>query len=454
MKRKIFSVMVTFAMITALARNVPAEGIVIENETGSETAPEEQAFSKTQQTEPAPNSVSTKMKQFITSLLPDEGKDDEENRASEDEDENFSGAVLTGGNGNDAAGLPSNDENDGIEVALDDLDISVRVDGFVLVREDEDGFVYIYTEDDDYIPYVILGCYDMAYEKIADAFTDSMTENYPGLDVDLLQEGLELGDREYTKVIYHYQVNNYNIDDTRLFCEYNNKTFMFGMKEIQELDDIIGEDYLESVARSISMLAGGYDDYKYHVLSDKPLLFEDIDEKGLAGAGKEDAPKKDEKKPDQDDKEKTVFYEEDAPYDGVWVPFEDGFQLYFPADWSYLNITQEQKEAGIILIAADTSIPEEMPLLNVSFAYDETIDGLEGLTSYIDNAGYITEGIYTVNDIVCLIYHDAALTFRGEIFLYPLDEDSGFFLSVGANYYQNDKEAFDAILMSLKRTEE
>ena len=42
-------------------------------------------------------------------------------------------------------------------IALNDLGISVEADHYTTVRQDDDGFVYIYTIEDDSIPYVIIG---------------------------------------------------------------------------------------------------------------------------------------------------------------------------------------------------------------------------------------------------------------------------------------------------------
>ena len=42
-----------------------------------------------------------------------------------------------------------------------------------------------------------------------------------------------------------------------------------------------------------------------------------------------------------------VFSEADAPYDGVWQPFEDGFRLYLPRGWASVGLSEAQTEAGL-----------------------------------------------------------------------------------------------------------
>ena len=39
--------------------------------------------------------------------------------------------------------------------------------------------------------------------------------------------------------------------------------------------------------------------------------------------------------------------EADAPYAGIWIPFEDGFRLYLPRAWSSMNITEAEAAAGL-----------------------------------------------------------------------------------------------------------
>ncbi len=369
-------------------------------------------------------------------------------------------AVIVGGvsTGEDILGIlppvEEEEEEEGYVIALDDLNISIRLKDFVSVRQDEDGFVYIHTLRDGSIPYVIVGSYDIPYEKVADAFTNLMSDTYEDLDVDALIEGIEIGDLEFTKVIYQYTISGYDAVDTRLFCDYRGTSYMFGMKEVEDLDFTVGEDYLKAVAGSIEQLAGGFGDYEYHVDADHDsLLFEDLDQGGVGGGGKDIILRPEESTESGEDAGKT-FNEEDAPYEGIWIPFEDGFMLYLPTDWNWLELTQEQQQSGVLVAAGDASVGEPMPFINVAAAYEESVSSMEELAEIIEAGGYTVEEIGMVNDLECLVYHDPTGVVRGEMFMYPLDEESGYFFALVANNYDRDEETFDSILLSLSRYEE
>ena len=41
----------------------------------------------------------------------------------------------------------------------------------------------------------------------------------------------------------------------------------------------------------------------------------------------------------------------EAPFEGVWVQFEDGFEVLLPANWLELEVTQEMIDGGIFYAA-------------------------------------------------------------------------------------------------------
>ena len=355
------------------------------------------------------------------------------------------------GGGADNLGFPPKDEEEETEqfraIALDDLNISVWADEFVSVRED-DGFVYVYTMKDSSIPYVIIGEYDIAFNSVVNAFTRLMQSAYKDLDVDFLQEGLEIGGRKYTKVIYRYTISGYDAVDTRLFCEINGHSYMFGMKEIEELNMLVGEDFLESVAESAAILAGGYSNYLYHVDADNALFFEDV----VVEPETEPATEATTEAQTVPADDRYVFDEDDAPYDGIWVPFEDGFQLFLPVDWTMYDLTNAQQQAGYLFIAGDDSEPV-IPYISVSWAYDENMTDLEDLSDFLDENGYIVDETAMVNDIECVIYHAPDGSVFGELFLYPGEGFDGYLFSVVATNYEIADEAFDSMLFSLSLSE-
>lgn len=182
---------------------------------------------------------------------------------------------LTGGAGIDVIGSAGSADTfpDNV-VCLDNLNVSVTInEDFASIRE-QDGFVYIYALGDGYIPYVMIGCYDVDPAAIADSFTAYMAQEHPDLDVDFLQEGYEAGGLSFTKVVYHYALDKYQVTDTRLFCGMNNRSYMIAAKEVPDVPNssLPSETYLDDIAGSLAPLAGGYDSYVYHVYDDNALV--------------------------------------------------------------------------------------------------------------------------------------------------------------------------------------
>ena len=157
--------------------------------------------------------------------------------------------------------------------ALDDLGISIAVTEYQKISQ-TDGFVYIYTQEPDSIPYVILGKYEMEAEDFASQFTDYMQGEYSDLQIAEEESKVKLGERTFSKIQYSYGVSGYQVEDTRLFYAENGRTWMLGAKEIPELDMDTG-DTLEEAAKSMAYLAGGDSDYEQHVDADRSVIKED-----------------------------------------------------------------------------------------------------------------------------------------------------------------------------------
>ena len=105
-------------------------------------------------------------------------------------------------------------------VALDDLGISVTPSDYVSIQQ-VDGFVYIYTQETDYIPYVIVGYYDLTADDFASQFTQYMSDSYEDLQVMSPEAAVTLGDQEYTYIQYAYSVSGYTVRDSRGQCGRN-----------------------------------------------------------------------------------------------------------------------------------------------------------------------------------------------------------------------------------------
>lgn len=103
-------------------------------------------------------------------------------------------------------------------IALDEVGITIVADDYTSIRE-EDGFVYVYTDADGSIPYVIIGRYDMVSDDFAAEFTEYMSGIYSDLRVTSEAAPLVLNGTTWTKIQYEYTISGYTGRDTRLFCE-------------------------------------------------------------------------------------------------------------------------------------------------------------------------------------------------------------------------------------------
>lgn len=80
----------------------------------------------------------------------------------------------------------------------------------------------------------------------------------------------------------------------------------------------------------------------------------------------------------------VVFAEEDVAgpatveeaFEGVWVELEEGFQLYLPAEWLELEVTDEQAESGVIYSAASEDGALTFQLSWSALETETTIDDL------------------------------------------------------------------------------
>lgn len=351
-------------------------------------------------------------------------------------------------------------------VALDDLGISVTVSDYTAIEESE-GFVYIYTMESDSMPYVIVGYYDEEIGSFPDIFTEYMGTVYEDLRVAEQPGTVSIAGKEFARIGYEYTVSGYTIQDTRLFCEQNGKVYMFGAKEVPALNYFVGSGYLEQVAGSLAPLAGGDSDYDNHVDSERSVS-------GTSGNAVEDlGSAAGDVLPDQDaagsgnpvgqsgsvggvgstdgqssEDGRIVFDETAAGYEGVWVPFEDGFQVYLPVSWNEYELSDEQKQQGALYAAGDVSDSGDAPNFSSCWTYSDGYASLDDVAAEISSCGYIVDGIIWVNDIQCVSYRETSTDISGLMFFDPAGRNY-LFSVVGGNYSKN-VDTIAAILCSLR----
>ena len=362
-------------------------------------------------------------------------------------------------------------------IALDDLGISVTPSEYVAIQQ-EDGFVYIYNQEKDCIPYVIVGYYDMTADDFASQFTQYMRESYEDLQVTSPEAAVTLGNREYTYIQYSYSVSGYAVRDSRLFFPENGRTYMFGAKEIPELSLYVGSN-LEETAGSFAYLAGGDSDYAKHVdstrsvMSDAQATVDDIEDtvgnivqqgsgdsnivggtvgegNGTAGGSAGSTASGTE---DPDDSgssagfDAITFSMETVNYEGNWVPFQDGFMLYLPSAWNTYELTEDQVNQGVLYLAGDTSGSETAPALSVVWGNSNGAETINDLATAIRQGGYQVDGLVSINGIPCVSYRLEDSDCSAIMFFHPTNKD--YIFCVTATQYSANVDMICSILTSL-----
>lgn len=379
------------------------------------------------------------------------------------EEEDDLGGIL-GGIGSDI-NTSSGDQDtkpSGDLIALDDLNISVRASDYVTVRQDESGFVYIYTIKDDSIPYLMIGEYDTASPDFAESFTKYMSKNYADLKVALDATPMKLGGNEYTLIVYNYTISGYAAVDMRLFRTVNDRTYMFATKAILELGLTLPEGYLEQVASSMEMLAGGYHDYPLHVDSTHSIEKSDDDliepTPDIDVGGNDSLPMDSTNEPidDADDTQDDSIYDavitfdpSTAGYAGTWVTFEGGYQLYLPSSWMQFTPSEEDDVGNMLYLAYDPDDPDFSTLIQISWTEDTSVHSIEDIQYYTGlSSELVVEDTLLINNIPCVTYTSTDGTYSGVTFFHPLYGEPYVF-NLSASDYSKHTDLFNTIFCSL-----
>ena len=363
-------------------------------------------------------------------------------------------------------------------IALDDLGISI-VPGSYISIEQLEGFVYIYTQESGTIPYVIVGCYNVAAEDFTDQFTQYMGQEYSDLQVTSQESMITLKDREFSSIQYSYNVGGYVIQDTRLFLAENGNTYMFGAKEIPDLSYYVGST-LEETAGSFAYLAGGDSDYAKHVDSTRAVTSDaavsdpvgDIestvsDVLQQSGAGNNQSSggtvgniggvsssvedgQTDIGNTDSFSMGSITFSQENVSFTGTWVPFEDGFKLYLPNDWYVYDLSEEQTQQGVLFAAGDTSGIENPPGISVVWAYSDGVQSLEELAADLTQGGYQVDDLVSINGIPCVSYRVEENDCSAIMFFHPTNKQ--YLFCVTGTGYASNTDMICHILTSLSLT--
>ena len=112
-----------------------------------------------------------------------------------------------------------------------------------------------------------------------------------------------------------------------------------------------------------------------------------------------------------------TFSESDAPYDGVWQPFEDGFKLYLPREWASMALDKAQAEAGLFYRAG--SDDGSMGVV-VGYMHAGALETAEALAQDFERSGYALVIQGNLNDIPAIAFERPQDGYRGVAFFHPV----------------------------------
>lgn len=116
----------------------------------------------------------------------------------------------------------------------------------------------------------------------------------------------------------------------------------------------------------------------------------------------------------------ATFSEADAPYDGIWQPFEDGFKLYLPRGWASLTLDEAQAGAGLFYRAGSDD-----GAMGVAVGYMPagTLETTEALAEDFERSGYTAVVQGDLNGMPVIAFERPRDGYRGVAFFHPLYRD-------------------------------
>ena len=126
-------------------------------------------------------------------------------------------------------------------------DMTIQVEEDVMFSRGDDGFYYLYP-DYEGIPYVMFGTYDLTEDVFFEAFTNLMKDNYEDLVVTQEPEEITAANgRVWHRMVYEYTVSGFTVVDTRVYAAAGDTLYMFGSKEVPEIDYTVGDLLYEAI---------------------------------------------------------------------------------------------------------------------------------------------------------------------------------------------------------------
>ena len=130
----------------------------------------------------------------------------------------------------------------------------------------------------------------------------------------------------------------------------------------------------------------------------------------------------------------AALAESDAPanaaFEGTWVQFEDGFEVYLPSDWLVLDVTDEMIQSGVFYAVAS---PDGARNMQVGWTEEAGAEDANAVKAELETT-YTDVEILNINGIDFVTYFDAqndstgivALGVNGDMFVfnfYPASDE-------------------------------
>lgn len=90
-------------------------------------------------------------------------------------------------------------------------------------------------------------------------------------------------------------------------------------------------------------------------------------------------------------------------FDGAWVQFQDGFELYLPADWMVFECTEEMNANGIFFMAGSEDQSYTCAIAWDALDAELTIEQVQEKFAEV----YSGAEIMVVNDVALVVFADA-----------------------------------------------
>lgn len=117
------------------------------------------------------------------------------------------------------------------------------------------------------------------------------------------------------------------------------------------------------------------------------------------------------------------FTEELAPYSGKWVTFDDGFRLYLPSQWSRMNVSEAQAQAGLFYSegngGGDALVGDVAMGVAVGYAAAGDLKTLDDLARDYGSVGFTEVTKLDLNGMLSVTFVDRTNDYRGVAFFHP-----------------------------------